>query len=59
MKDRAQIVHQNFLRRVKDVDLPETDFITPESVGLKPTQLIEIFESQILSRQLDIQSSLF
>ena len=56
MKDRAEIVHENFLRRVKDQDLPNTEFIKLEDAGITAPQLVEIFESQILSRQLDITS---
>jgi 2-oxoisovalerate dehydrogenase E1 component len=48
--DRAAIVHHNFLRRLSENDLPE---------GPKPdltvpgTKLMELFRSQVLSRQLD------
>ncbi len=56
MSDRAKILHENFLSHVQSEDLPDTEIITPESVGLVPAQLIEIFESQILSRALDIES---
>ncbi|PCJ99673.1 MAG: MFS transporter [Zetaproteobacteria bacterium] len=56
MKDRAKIVHENFLRRVKDEDLPHTDFESPENVGLSNAQFVEIFESQALSRRLDMEA---
>lgn len=56
MKDRAKIVHENFLRRIQDEDLPNTDFISPDAVGLTNAQFVEIFESQILSRRLDMES---
>ncbi len=56
MKDRAKIVNENFLRRVEARDFPQTTVFTPESVGLTNAQSVEIFESQVLSRQLDIGS---
>ena len=56
MKDRVKIVHENFLSRVQNEDFPDSVIISPQSVGLSSAQLIEIFESQILSRQLDIAS---
>ncbi|MBI1300465.1 MAG: MFS transporter [Alphaproteobacteria bacterium] len=56
MKDRVKIVQDNFLRRVKDGDLPDTNVLSPEDAGLTAAKTVEIFESQILSRQLDITS---
>ena len=56
MKDRAKIVHENFLRRIEDEDLSSTDFISPDTAGLTNAQFVEIFESQILSRRLDMES---
>ncbi len=57
MQDRAEVVQANFLRRVADEDLPIP--ATPVSLaeaGLSAAQLVELFESQILSRHLDNQS---
>ena len=48
--DRAAIVHQNFLRRLAANDLPEGPAPDPT---IKPAELMEIFRSQTLSRQLD------
>lgn len=52
--DRADIVHDNFLRRVAEGDLPggrgPADL---GSAGLSPEELVGIFRSQVLSRQLD------
>ncbi len=57
MQDRAEIVHENFLRRVRDNDLPATtEAVSLADAGLSPAQLVEIFESQVLSRQLDNHS---
>ncbi|MCB9991048.1 MAG: MFS transporter [Rhodospirillales bacterium] len=52
MQDRAEIVHNNFLTRVKSGDLPATKTQLKDS-GLTAAQAVEIFESQCLSRQLD------
>jgi len=55
MQDRAEIVHNNFLARVKTEELP--DVTTPlAGSGLTAPQFVEIFESQLLSRHLDIIS---
>lgn len=48
--DRAEIVHQNFLDRVKRGDLPQG---APAQTDLPATKLVEMFRSQVLSRQLD------
>ncbi len=55
MKDRVEIVHDNFITRVKNNDLPDTQGQTDLSKSrLNPEQLVEIFESQVLSRRLDM-----
>ena len=54
--DRAQIVHQNFLNKVKKNDLPSLSDYDISSSGLSKDTAIQIFESQILSRHLDLQS---
>ena len=48
--DRAAVVHQNFLNRVKSGDLPGG---APAQTDLPATKLVEMFRSQVLSRQLD------
>jgi len=55
MKDRVEIVHDNFITRVKNNDLPDTQGQTDLSTSrLNPEKLVEIFESQVLSRRLDM-----
>lgn len=52
--DRAEIVHENFVRRVCEGDLPkQTGTHTLADAGLSPAQLIELFQCQVLSRHLD------
>lgn len=58
MQDRAKIVHENFLRRVDDADFPAIPFDDLEEAGLSAPMLVEIFETQVLSRMLDHHSRL-
>ena len=52
--DRAEVVHENFLKRVSAGELPQpASGTSPADAGLTPEQLVEIFRSQVLSRQLD------
>lgn len=52
--DRAEIVHQNFRRRVEAGDFPQAlTRTTLADAGLGKTALLEIFRSQVVSRQLD------
>jgi 2-oxoisovalerate dehydrogenase E1 component len=55
--DRADIVHDNFLRRVveQDLDFKISD-LSLARAGLTNEQLVSIFYSQALSRQLDRKS---
>ncbi|MFT6915066.1 MAG: 2-oxoisovalerate dehydrogenase E1 component [Motiliproteus sp.] len=57
MQSRAQIVEQNFLNRVAEgrLPLPETRVSLPES-GLTPDKLVQLFETQLQSRHLDLCS---
>ncbi|OAN92977.1 dehydrogenase E1 component subunit alpha/beta [Sulfitobacter geojensis] len=48
--DRAQIVHENFLSRVANVDLP---LGKPPVTGLSGPAAVALFRSQCLSRALD------
>ncbi|WP_171102520.1 dehydrogenase E1 component subunit alpha/beta [Ruegeria sp. HKCCD7255] len=48
--DRAQIVHENFLKRVSARDLPEGP---PPRSGLSDAEAVSLFRSQVLSRALD------
>ena len=57
MKNRAEIIHDNFLRRVAAHDLPApVSDLKPGHVGLANHQVIDLFESQVMSRHLDIIS---
>ena len=52
--DRAEIVHQNFLRRVATGELP----VAASNIGLReaaltPEELVKLYDAQILSRHLD------
>ncbi|SEP59183.1 thiamine pyrophosphate-dependent enzyme [Thalassovita taeanensis] len=51
--DRSEIVHTNFLRRVKTGDLPKVVGPALEGSGLSKAQLLALFEAQVASRQLD------
>ena len=52
--DRAEIVHDNFLKRVSGGDFPPpVAHVPPAEAGLTPQRLVEMFRSQVLSRQLD------
>ena len=55
--DRAKVVDRNFTVRVKDHDLPlSTIDLNPQQVGLNKDSVLELFESQIISRHLDLQA---
>jgi len=52
--DRVDIVHENFRARVAAGDLPSRNSrVSLGESGLSQTALVEIFRSQVLSRQLD------
>ena len=52
--DRADIVHENFLRRVGDGDLPQArSKITLAEAGLSQTGLGALYHAQLQSRHLD------
>lgn len=53
MTDRAEIVHQNFISRVAGADFPDTKEIILADIGITNEKLVEVFETQVLSRQLD------
>ncbi|WP_026291675.1 dehydrogenase E1 component subunit alpha/beta [Marinobacterium rhizophilum] len=57
MQSRAEIVDQNFVQRVEGGDLPEPAIrLSLQDAGLSAAQLLQLFESQVLSRQLDLCS---
>jgi 2-oxoisovalerate dehydrogenase E1 component len=52
--DAAQNVHERFLAALTSGDLPaRRNNLTPEAVGLTGPALVQMFHSQIVSRQLD------
>lgn len=54
MIDRYQVVHQNFLDRIHRGDLPTIASTTLAQLSkMRPARWLELFESQVLSRQLD------
>ncbi len=57
MFNRAEVVDQNFTKFVTTGQLPaaRTEIRLPES-GLKPIELIDLFESQAISRHLDLRA---
>lgn len=57
MSDRNQLVKENFINFVRAQTLPESPIeLTPEEVGLSSTDVIDLFETQVMSRHLDLQS---
>jgi TPP-dependent pyruvate/acetoin dehydrogenase alpha subunit len=55
--NRAEVVHNNFLERVAAGVLPAAPRPTTlEEAGLSGPELVGIFESQVLSRHLDLES---
>lgn len=54
MRSRAEIVDENFSKRVQDGALPDTGVPTdPQQAKLFKEQFLEIFTSQVTSRHLD------
>ncbi len=59
MQNRAIVVDENFTRRVTAGDLPLSDItVSLADAGLQASELVELFESQLMSRHLDLQSRL-
>jgi 2-oxoisovalerate dehydrogenase E1 component len=59
MQNRAKVVDENFTRRVEQGDLPASDIpLSLIDVGLRPVEVVELFESQLMSRHLDLLSRL-
>ncbi len=55
MFNRAEVVDQNFSRFVREGNLPHARSATSlEESGLRPAELMDLFESQIMSRHLDL-----
>ncbi|MFC6673274.1 dehydrogenase E1 component subunit alpha/beta [Marinobacterium aestuariivivens] len=57
MKSRAEIVDENFRHRILAGDLPSPRVqLTLDESGLDADRLLQLFDSQLLSRQLDLCS---
>lgn len=57
--DRAKVVDENFIARVKSGDLPASPVhLKPEDVGLNKQAILELFDSQLKSRHLDFTARL-
>jgi 2-oxoisovalerate dehydrogenase E1 component len=57
MQDRNTKVKQQIIQAIESDALPTVNSsFTPEDVGLSSSQLIDLFESQVMSRHLDFQS---
>lgn len=57
MQTRAALFDQLFSTRVTTGDLPPAiNSLNPSDVGLTNNELIDLFESQLISRHLDLQS---
>ena len=57
MSDRNQLVKENFINFVRAQTLPEsTCALSPSDVGLSAADIIDLFETQAMSRHLDLQS---
>ncbi len=55
--NRAEILHANFISRVQASDFPETAIaLRPAEVGLSDAEVADLFESQLMSRHLDLVS---
>lgn len=57
MSDRNKLVRDNFINAVNANILPTSAItLTPSDVGLSDTDVIDLFETQVISRHLDLQS---
>ena len=57
MSDRNQLVKENFINFVRSGNLPTSNSsLTPAAVGLNAPEVIDLFETQVMSRHLDLQS---
>ena len=57
MSNRNQLVRDNFINFVRSGNLPTSNiFLSPNDVGLTDSELVDLFESQVMSRHLDLQS---
>ncbi|MCY7297376.1 dehydrogenase E1 component subunit alpha/beta [Alteromonas sp. a30] len=59
MKDSNTRIDEQFVSSVLAGDLPAIDsLLTPESAGLSSAEVVDLFETQVMSRHLDLQSRL-
>ncbi len=59
MSNRNQLVRDNFVNFVGTGTLPTSNCtLTPAEVGLTASDVIDLFETQVISRHLDLQSRL-
>jgi len=57
--NRAKAVDENFTNKTLSGDLPQPHVnLTPEDAGLTSDEVIDLFESQIISRHLDLAARL-
>jgi len=56
MANRAEIIHRNFPQRVLSGDLPSSCDLSLSDSDLSAAELADLFETQLMSRQLDITS---
>ena len=57
MSDRNQLVKDNFINFVRAKTLPQSSCtLSPKDVGLSDAEVIDLFETQVMSRHLDLQS---
>lgn len=57
MYNRAEVVDRNFLKFVPEGHFPEAKSQTSlEEAGLSPAEFMDLFETQIMSRQLDLRA---
>ena len=57
--NRAEIIDQNFTYFVKSGNLPQAQIDIPLShTNIKPSDLVSLFESQVLSRHMDLKARL-
>jgi 2-oxoisovalerate dehydrogenase E1 component len=55
--NRAGIIHENFISLVRNGDLPEPNQqLSPVQVNLRNDEMVDLFESQLMSRHLDLCS---
>lgn len=57
MSNRNQLVRDNFINYVRSTTLPASSVsLSPSDVGLTNSEVVDLFESQVMSRHLDLQS---